>query len=184
MDLYPYKSNLGMMEPVAMIDQYVKLLYSNKWRYLKVTYLEGIPPFQFLDIGAVAAQTVSNKTQATNLEMFDDEFGQFRFYPLDEFQARLWLPQADGRYRLKNTMSIVDQMTPLRDPDLHFTEFFVWQDNSPYLEAINLTDYAQNQCRFVGMGFRYKTEPVSANVQAQIQSGSQACVRVVCQGMS
>ena len=184
MDLYPHKSGLGLMEPVAQINHNVGILHGNKWKYWRVTYLESIPPFQFLNIGAVAAKAISTKTNAVNLELEENEFGQFRWYPLDNAQVRLWLPSADGRYRLKNLMSVVDTLILDRDPDLHLTEFFEWEDSTPHFEAINYTDYALTQMRLIAQGFRFKVEALSSDMVAAIASGKEACTRIVCQGIA
>lgn len=184
MELFPHKSGLGLIEPVALIDHYVKLVWSNSWKYYQVTYLEPIPPFQFLDIGAVVAGTTSAKTAATNLELEEREFGQFRWFPIDNAQVRLWLPSADGRYRLKNILSVVDENILDRDPCLHLTEFFSWEDERPHFEAINLMDYNLTQCRLVAMGYRFKVKDVDKATAQQINSGTLPSVRVVCQGMS
>lgn len=184
MDLYPHKSGLGLMEPVAQIGHNVGILWDNGWKYWKVTYLEPIPPFQFLDIGAIGVQSVSAATAAGNLDLEDKEFGQFRWYPIDNMQVRLWLPSADGRYRLKNMMSVVDQNILDRDPCLHLTEFFEWEDERPHFEGINLMDYALTQARLVGQGYRFKVAELPADVEAAIKEGREPCVRVVCQGMA
>jgi len=182
MDLYPHKSGLGLMEPVAQINQNVGVLW-DEWLYFKVTYLESIPPFQFLNIGAVAAATVSAVTAAPNLDLPKNEFGQFRWYPIDNAQVRMWLPSADGRYRLKNLMSYVDQNIKDRDACLHFTEFFAYEDEHPFFQAINLMDYALAQCRLIGQGFRFRLKRVDEDVKAAIEANKLPCVRVVARGL-
>lgn len=183
MELYPHKSGLGLIEPVAQINQNVGILWG-KWSYYKVTYLEPIPPFQFLNLGAVALGTTGVVTAAPNLELFQMEFGQFRWYPVDNAQIRLWLPSADGRFRLKNIMSMVDQNILDRDPCLHLTEFFEWEDESPSFQATNGMDYALTQCRLIGFGYRFKVEPVDPATENAIIAGLKPCVRVVATGQS
>ncbi|KKK42962.1 hypothetical protein LCGC14_3169190, partial [marine sediment metagenome] len=94
-DLFPHKSGGGMMEPVALINHNVCILYGSIKHFRKVQYFEPIPPFQCLDIGAIALQTTAARAAAPNLDMFDNEFGQYRWYPIDNAQIRLWLPQVD-----------------------------------------------------------------------------------------
>ena len=183
MDNYPHKSGLGLIEPVAQINHNVAILWNNVWSYRRVTYLEGIPPFQFLDFGALALATTSVITQALNLEVQNDEFAQYRWFPIDDVQVRLWLPQASGRYRLRNLMSVVDSMTIERDPCLHLTEFFEWQYERPSFEAINGSDYALAQVRLVAFGYRYKSEELSATSIRAILDGREPVVRIVCQGV-
>lgn len=182
MDLYPHKSGLGLVEPVAQMGQNVGIYWDNKWTYYSVSFLEPIPPFQILNIGVVAAQAISNKTQATNLELRQNEFGQLRWYPIDNAQIRLWLPTDQGRFSMENMMAIVDMNTPERDPCLHMTEVYWWEDKEPSFEAINLSDYNLTQCRIIGMGYRFKVEVVPEPLKNAIVSGVAPCVRITCQG--
>lgn len=156
-NLYAHKSGLGYIEPVALPGHNVVILYGQEEHYRKVLWFESIPPFQAIDLGAiVAGATNPAATQATNLAVFDNEFGQFRWFPIDHLQVNLWLPSADGKYRLKNLMAPVDEMIVNRDPCLHLTEFFVWEDNAPFFLGVNYTRTNLTQGRIVAEGFRFK----------------------------
>lgn len=181
-DLYPHKSGLGMMEPVALINHNVCVLYGNTKRYRKVVYFEPIPPFQCLDIGQVVLQTTTPRTAAPNLDLFDSEFGQYRWYPIDNVQVRLWLPQVDGRYSLRNLQVPIGMEIQDRDPDLHFTEFYVWEDRHPFFEAMNFMDYTIPTCRIIAQGFRFVTEELTKPVITRIEAGDIACTFVVASG--
>lgn len=183
-DLFPHKSGLGLMEPVALIHHNVCVLYGSAKYYRRVVYLEPIPPFQCLDIGAIAAQTTTPRTPAPNLDMFDNEFGQFRWYPIDNAQIRLWLPQVDGRYSIKNLQVPVGMEIFDRDPCLHWTEFFVWEDYHPWFEAMNFMDYALTQCRIIAQGYRFVTSELGRSTQAAIEAGTEACTYVVASGFA
>jgi len=180
-ELYPHKSGLGLMEPIALINHNVCVIYGNTKHYGKVTYLEPLPPFQALNIGAIAAQTVSARTAAPNLDLYDNEFGQFRWYPLDNAQIKLFLPNVDGRYTLRRIQVPVEPNIVDRDPDLHMTEFFEWEDNHPSFEAINFSDYALNACRIVCLGYRFVIAPASKAEITAIESGT-PCVFLVASG--
>lgn len=183
-DLYPHKSGIGLMEPVALINHNVCIIYGavKKWR--RVIYLEPIPPFQCLNIGAVAAQASSVNTRGANLDLLDNEFGQYRWYPIDNAQIRLWLPQADGRYVVRNMQVPVDMTIVDRDPCLHLTEFFVWEDNSAFFQALNGSDYALTQCRIIAQGYRYVTIELDKTTIDKIGNGQEACTYVVASGFS
>ena len=183
-ELYPHKSGLGLVEPVVLIQQNVAILWNNTWEYHFVTYLEPIPPFQFLDLGPIVAQTVSAKAAATNLEVMSrNGFAQIRWYPIDNAQIRVYVPEADGRFRLNNLRSIVDMNILDRDPCLHLTEIFIWELNEPWFEAINLMDYALTQCRLIGMGYRYEVKTLEADAIKAIKDGRLPCTYLVCQGL-
>ena len=186
-DLFPHKSGWGMMEPVALINHNVCILYGSVRHYRKVQYFEPIPPFQCLDIAvatgaAIGAATTTGRIAAPLLDLFDSEFGQYRWYPIDNAQIRLWLPQVDGRYSIRNIQIPVGMEILDRDPDLHFTEFYVWEDRHPFFEAMNFMDYDLDQCRIIAQGFRFVTEELSKPIIARIEAGEVACTYVVASG--
>ena len=182
MNNHMYSSNYGLMQPIALMGQNVALHYLDQIYYKRIRFLEAIPPFQGVDVGAIAAQTVSARTQVTNLEVSDDEFAQFRWYPLDNVQVRLWLPQAQGKYTLRNLQIAVDPTVVTRDPCLHLTEFFVWEQNEPFVECINYADYAVTMSRIVFMGFRFVVEDVEAEQKKAIKDGREPATHVWCSG--
>jgi hypothetical protein len=183
-DFYPFKSGIGLVEPVAIINQNVCLLLSGKKEYRKVTWFEPIPPFQFLDIGAVAAQTQSARTSAVNLQMFAGEFGQFRWWPIDHVQVRMYVPQASGKALLRSIQVPYDDTIINVDPCLHLTEIYVWQDQNPWFEAMNFSDYALNTCRLKAMGYRYMTDPLTQDVITRINNNQEACTFLMATGSS
>ena len=186
MELYPNKSGLGLMEPIALINYNVCLLTGSTKQFRKVTWFEGLAPFQFLNIGALAAATTSGKTQGVNLELGDGEFGQYRWYPIDNVQVRLFIPQANGRGILDRLQVPIDMQVVTRDPDLHFTEMFIWEDNVPWFEAINgMAAEPLAQVRLIAQGFRYITEPITDTVLLNnIKAGRADCVYLPSYGQS
>jgi hypothetical protein len=187
MDLYPFKSNLGGMEPVAMPFHNVRIIYGNEIYYRQVLQMEPIPPFQAVDVGAIGAgATNANPTEITNLRQFNHEFGQFRWYPIDHMQVTMYLPQADGKFRMKQLIVPVDEMVIERDPDLHLTEIFVWEANAPWVTCLNYTDYNIARSRIVAMGYRYLVtkEELPGEVVQQINQGQVPCVTVICTGFA
>lgn len=183
-DLFPHKSGLGLVEPVALLGHNVCVRYSNESMYRKVIYFEPIYPFEALNIGAIAAATTSARTPATNLQLWRNEFGQYRWYPKDTFQARLYLPNADGRANLRNIQVPVDPTIVHTDPCGHLTEMFVWEDRNPSFEAINYTSVALVTSRIIAYGYRFVTEELPATTVARIKAGQEACVYVAASGFS
>lgn len=183
MDLYPHKSVGGLVEPVALVGHNVVIHYLNETHFRRVTFQEGIPPFQCIDLGALAAQTPSARTNIPNLELPDNEFGQFRLYPLDPVQLRVNLPPGMGKYYLKNIQVTIDPTIVDRDPDLHLTELFVWEDNRPAVEAVNFSDYALTAVRIIAMGHRFNTVELTKDVVAEVQAGRVPAVHVWCSGL-
>jgi len=181
-NLYPFKSGLGLIEPVALTNENVCIVYGDDFYFRKVTWFESLPPFQFFNFGAVAAQTTTPVTSAPNLQFQKEEFAQIRWFPLDNAQIRLWLPDANGKYRTRSMMAYVDLNTVYRDPCLHLTEFYVWSEFNPWFQAINGMDYALTQCRLIGFGFRYKVKKLDPAVIEEIKKGSKPCTYVFATG--
>ncbi len=181
-DLYAFKAQVGMFDPIALQDQNVCIHYLNSRFYRNVDFLEGLPPFQCWDLGALLAGTVSPRTALTTLDMPDDEFALFRWYPLDNAQIRLFLPTGVAKFQLLNIQVPVDYKTMQRDPNLVSTEIVVWENNRPAIEAINGMDYDLAAVRIVAMGYRFHTFELEKTVVKDIQDGKVPCVHIWATG--
>jgi hypothetical protein len=159
--LHVFKSAVGMFEPLALQDQYVCLHYMAAKYYRKVDFLEALPPFQGGDVGALAANTTSPRTNLTNLDMPDDEFCLLRWYPIDAIQVRMFLPAGIAKFQLKNIQIPIDYKIFDKDPNLVSTEFAIWEDNRPAVEVTNMTAYALGATRMIFMGYRFHTTEVT-----------------------
>jgi len=177
-----HKSGLGLMEPVALIGHNVAIHYGKELHLRRVTYMEAIPPFQAINVGAMVLQSVSIRTLIPNLGMLDNEFGQFRWWPLDPIQVRLFIPNSQAKHVLRNIMVPMDPTVIDRDPCLHLTEFYVWQDNQPSVEVINYSDYALTQTRIMAMGFRFHVDKLPPDLEKKISEGQEPVTQVWCSG--
>lgn len=171
MDLYPSETQLAV-KPVALVGKHVCIQYASTEHFRRVISWEPIPHFQFLNIGAIAAATTSARTAATNLQANDNEFLQIRWYCLDTAQVRCFVPNATAKNNLKNLQVAVDPTAPLRDPDLHLNEIYIWEDNNPAFEAINYTAVQLAACRLIGFGFRFVTDALPASKIEAIKNGA------------
>ncbi len=179
------RSGLGLVEPIAMIGDNVALYKGNSWFYFKVTMYEPIPWFQFLNLGAVAANTTNAPVNATNLDMFDNEFGQFRWFPIDNAQILRRHPNITIS-ALKTLQVPVDMNIVDRDPCLHLTEFCTYQDQRPQFQAINGANIALTQCRLIGGGWRFSIDSIEDKkypglIQA-IKQKHERVTYIICQG--
>ena len=188
-DLYIFKAQVGMFDPVALQKHNVCIHYVQNTYYRKVDFLEGIPPFQCVNIGALAALTPSGRVNIVNLEMADNEFGLWRWYPIDDAQIRLYHPAGIAKYQLRNLQIPVDMNILFRDPNLVSTEIAVWEDNRPAVEAINGHAFALGAVRLIALGYRFHTvnlegtgKEADPELVEAIKAGKSPCTDVWCSG--
>ena len=158
MELYPYKSTNGFMEPVALQNHLVAIHFVKETIYRRVVFYEAITPTQVINLGALGAGATSARTNVPNLDVYDNEFGQFRWYCLDNAQIRVFTPRGVAKGDLKTIQAVIPPNIGAINPDLSLTELYVWQDNRPSIEAVNGGGVALAAVRMVAMGFRYRTE--------------------------
>jgi hypothetical protein len=187
-DLYIFKAQVGMFDPIALQNQNVCIHYVQNTYYRKVDFLEALPPFQCLNIGALAAVSVSPRTNVVNLEMPDNEFGLFRWWPIDDAQIRLFHPVGMAKWQLRNLQATIDMQILVRDPNLVSTEIAVWQNNRPAMEAINGHAVALGAVRIIAIGYRFHTIDLENGANADkelvkaLKAGTQPCTHVWCSG--
>jgi hypothetical protein len=190
-DLYIFKTQVGMFDPVALQNHNVCIHYVQNAYYRKVDFLEGIPPFQCVDVTGglgLAALAVTGRINIVNLEMPSNEFGLWRWYPIDDAQIRLYHPAGIAKYQLRNLQIPVDMNILFRDPNLVSTEIAVWENNRPAVEAINGHAVALGAVRLIAIGYRFHTMNLEAGKNADpelvnaIKAGKAPCTDVWCSG--
>ena len=188
-DLYVFKAQVGMFDPIALQNQNVCIHYVQNTYYRKVDFLEALPPFQCLNIGALGATSVSGRTNVVNLEMPDNEFGLFRWYPIDDAQIRLYHPAGMAKWQLRNLQVAIDMQILVRDPNLVSTEIAVWENNRPAMEAINGHAFALGAVRIIAIGYRFHTidlegrgKDADPELVKALKAGTQPCTHVWCSG--
>jgi len=188
-DLYIFKTQVGMFDPIALYNQNVAIHYVQNTYYRKVDFLEGIPPFQCIDLGALAALTPSGRLPIPNLEMPDNEFGLWRWYPIDDAQIRLYHPAGIAKFQLRNLQIPIDMNILFRDANLVSTEIAVWEDNRPAVEAINGHAFGLGGVRLIALGYRFHTinlEGAGAGSDPELvkalKAGREPCTHVFCSG--
>jgi len=187
-DLYIFKTQVGMFDPLALYNQNVAIHYVQNAYYRKVDFLEGMPPFQCINLGALAALTPGPRTAVPNLDMPDNEFGLFRWYPIDDAQIRLYHPAGIAKFQLRNLQVPVDMNVVVRDPNLVSTEIAVWENNRPAMEAINGHAFGLGAVRIIAIGYRFHTVSLESGANADpdlvkaMKSGKEPCTHVFCSG--
>ena len=174
------------MEPIVLLNYYVQVkTYASNVLFAQVDFFERIPWFQAIDMGTVAVQATATKQNVTNLDLWDNEFGQWRFYPLDDAQVSLFVPSGVSKWQLKNITVAIDRSIILRDPSLESTEFFTWQDQRPAMQALNFSNIALSACRIMATGYRFHvnlvTDPV---IIKQLNVGTLRYTTIQCAGQA
>lgn len=167
-----FKSQVGMFDPVALQDHYVAIRYLANIYYRKVVFLESIPPFEAINVGALGANATAAVANVTRMELPDDEFGLFRWFPIDPISYRVNLPRGIDKHALKNITIPIDQKTMEWDPNLVSTELAVWEDNRPGVLVTNMTARAIQDSRIIAMGYRFTTEVVTDKMMANMPAPS------------
>jgi len=203
--LRAYKAALGM-EPIALRNYYVEIIANTGTYYQKVAFYEAIPPFQVIDMcqsaprGPLQAATpltpgaLSAKLTVINYGLWIGEFGQWRWFPLDDAQIQLFVPAGNAKWSLKNLQVGLDRAIIYRDPLLVSTEFCTWQEEWPAFQALNFTGYSLPACRIVTWGYRFHTNPIveapaqnsnaPAGTLAGIKAGTIPCTPVFCKAQA
>ena len=149
------------LEPPVKIGENICVLTTEgRKRYFRVTFIEPLPPSPSLvkDFGALSAGSSSGDTKLDILEMDDCEVGIFRFFPLDDVECTLKQPKALRRFLTKTKVAVVTPLTKVYDPALVTTEFAVFEDDVPYMDVKNPTNYDLSTSRVQFFGWRLAGE--------------------------
>jgi hypothetical protein len=174
------------MEPIVLLNYYVQIkTYNSTVVFGQVDFLERIPWFQAIDMGAIPVQAFAAKQNVINLDLWDGEFGQWRWYPLDDAQVSVFVPAGVSKWQLKNLTVGIDRSIILRDPSLESTEIFTWQDQRPAMQALNFSNVALTACRIMATGYRFHYNNVTdPAIIKQLNSGALRYTTIQCAGQA
>ena len=153
-----YAARPGPITPIAHIGQNILVYKTKHYELFRVLYREGIPPSTPLmrDFGAIAAgATLAGQSMQAELEMPDNQLGQFRIQCLDDLRVTIWQPRSLGRFQNKNIVAQVTAFTTIMDQCSHTTEFTVFEDTWPFFDVMNPRIVATIQARVIMWGFKY-----------------------------
>ena len=175
--------NGGQLEPIAEPGQNILMSFGRQWLLYQVIYIEALWHSQALTVdltngaGLAALSTAGPFSTQNQIDQNDGEMAQMRMSIMDDFQVTFRQPLATVRGVDRNSTSLFDPFSQLRDEDAHMTEFFVSQQNRPYLNATNITNFTIPFARVAFEGIRYvlsggdgTTQGASGAIQSPIQS--------------
>lgn len=175
----------GPITPVAGVGEHILVRRVKNYYMYRVLYREGLPPSAPLmrDFGAVAAAaTTAGVSLQTPLEMDDFHLGQFRVKVLEDIRLTIWQPRSIGRFQTKNIISQITKFTEIVDPCGHMTELFTFEDEWPFVDINNPTDYNLAVSRVLFYGFKYVLDKVGEYTEAQLPGISQPYTAVIGEG--
>ena len=141
----PFKKEF---EPIVRVGENIAIpKTAEKYEFYKVVYIEPIQP---IIIGVdLSASEQKHSRKLTEIELEDNEAGQWRMKVLDLVNVDMNHPAAAAKWTTKNVRT---SATPLSDDN--FLEFFTVKDNVPTLYLTNLLAEAQT-ARVMVWGFKY-----------------------------
>jgi len=133
-----------------------------KWKYFQVAFIEPLPPSEDLikDFGAIAAGGSVSATDVTELELYENQIGQYRYFPLDDIMITVTQPRAITRYSIKAKKVRVSMLSEVYDPSLRSTELYVFEDDYPQMAIENNGPIAVTQSRVQFFGYRIVGDPL------------------------
>ena len=154
----------GPIEPIVLPGENILTQFSTGYELYQAVYIEPLPMSPDLAInllanisgGLAAGQSTTQKISSSQqLTMQNGELGQFRWFVGDDAQVQMYEPQANPRSVMKNAVLRIDAFTHLNDPFDPLSEFFVFEDETPYFNVTNPTGSTISFCRIFPYGFRY-----------------------------
>jgi len=148
---------LEPFEPIAQIDQFVKLIPQEE--YYVVKWIEPLPDI-IRDFGAIGAEGVKEDVEVDELYLEEKRLGQYRIIPLDDITIEVKQPKAGIRYATKKVIAIISFRTVLANPAGNIREIYVWENGKIFFTVKNPRKYDIAMSRVMFLGYQYMLEPV------------------------
>jgi len=148
----PYKRDF---EPLVRIGENVAIPKGKEeYEYFKVLFVEPVQPITV----AVSLSALERNREHTleEIELEDNEAGQWRLWIPDFVAVKMNYPRASGKWLTKTTTT---SALPLSMAHENTLEFFTWRDDVPILYLDNPVDEEQT-ARLLIWGFKYSLERV------------------------
>lgn len=154
-------------EPVALPDQAIRILPEDEVRLVEaVEQVAQIGPIDIVaeaSAGTIAANGDVGSSDPVNLEeleMRNDQLGQFRLQPLSNI--RVEVRQVGNEARRFHTAGQVSELSPMTDPNKQ--EIFVFEDKEAQVIVRNTNSYELQKALIAATGFKFLlSEPVQEN---------------------
>jgi len=141
------------LEPIAKVDENLKIIGGGSTVFAKIVYIEQIPSIRH-DFGSLSPGSSTSPTEYTELRMPEDELGQFRLTPIDNITFQVNQKRSTQRFATQQTIASIEPSL-LRD---NLTELFVLELDAPFITVTNPTGDTLPKTRIIASGFRYQLE--------------------------
>lgn len=169
-------------KPVVEIGQNFSVITAQGTeKFFEVVYIEPLPKCYDLveDFGSITSGSTDSSNKITRIEGEGSaktetdlsEVFQLRMEVIDDIILTLKQPAAQSRFKTRNDELRVDAFTP---PEL--TEIYVYEDDVPYIDAYNGTQYTLSKTRVIFWGWRI--------VGRQLSKAPDKYTRIVATGFS
>jgi len=160
----------GPMSPVCQIKEHLAVWTETKWKGYEVEYIEPIPRSSvfIVDLVAVAGVGVLAPAQQVAgrlLEMLrvnSNELAHNRWFVIDDIEGQLWQLSNMARFSPRGGQAGVNLFTPMYDPWMASTTFWVLGglgDKDARIGCTNISGATIPQARIGFWGFRYILNP-------------------------
>ncbi len=158
MGYQPTPFNPSPASPSLLQRQNVAIWGKDGYEYHVVEFIEGMPRDSRLlqDLGALAANGQSQRTQITVTNMAEGQIGEFRFCPLDDVALEAYQPAGTAHWQGDTAIARVCLDTGEFDPFwVASTVWVLGNQRSLQLMAYNLCPFAIPHSRAQFWGWRY-----------------------------
>ena len=152
----------GPIEPIVLPGEYILAQFLNNYQLYQAVFIEPLPPSPQTAIDLLAnqsgglgsLQSTNFVNSATQLDMFNGDLGQFRWFVLDDARVQIYQPGQVARYQTRNAQLSIDPFAHKLFPDDELTETYVFGNERPYFVVTNPTASTITMCRIIPYGFR------------------------------
>lgn len=160
----------GPMAPMCQIKEHLAIFTDYSWHGFAVEWAEPVPrssPFivDLVDVtGAgtlVPGQTVQGQILGI-LQQDSNDLGHYRWFVLDDIEGQLWQLSNMARFSPRGGQAGVNLFTPMYDPWLATTTFWVLGglgDKDARIGCTNISGATIPQARIAFFGYRYILNP-------------------------
>lgn len=156
----------GPMSPICQINEHLAIWSEQRWLPFKVDYIEPIPRSSAYVVDLIAtagALTLAANGQIagqllTALQTNEDELLHARWFALDDIEGMIWELSNMARFAPRGGQAGVNLFTPIYDPWLATTTFWVLGGvgaKDARIGCINLAGVAIPIARLGFFGYRY-----------------------------